>query len=148
MISFSYFSCNNISSEISFFNQNQGMPSLSTKEHLHPNSILTLGRCFLFRILQGDELLLFVIGESFVASNHFIRVIIILIMLITLTSIFAILKIVYLHNLGSKYNQIYRSLKLAISESRKHFNFIHIRYPNLITNKRHILFNILLGTLS
>lgn len=68
-------------------------------------------------------------------------------MLVT-SSIFTKLKVAYLHNLDNKKNQIYRSMKLAILESRKHFNFIHIKYPDLSTNKRNILFNILLGTLS
>ena len=60
---------------------------LNQEEPLYLDSLLILGRSLLFMLPQGDQLLLFVTGESFVASNHFIRIIIILVMLVT-SSIF------------------------------------------------------------
>lgn len=66
-------------------------------------------------------------------------------MLVTSMRIFTKLKIVYLHNFNRKYNQIYRSMMLAISNTES-FLLYSYHIPRL-TNKRHILFNILLGTL-
>ena len=89
---------------------------LNQGAYFYPGSLLISGRYFLLRIPlnPGISNYLFNIGEYFVASNHFIIVVIIHIMLITSTNIFTILKIVCLHNIDCKYNQFYRSMKLVI----------------------------------
>ena len=62
-----------------------------------------------------------------------------LIMLIistSLTNIFTILKMMHLHNLDNKYNQIYRSMKLA--EARDYTSILQLLAQVLLQTLNHI----------